>query len=100
MYSYGRYSYGLYSYGAEWQWSPEQSGWVYKMPRPDKRKPNFSRTVLATVMELAEGMEIEELEYRLTFTSPADDDWSEQLAKRRSTLLADRRAALKSAKER
>ncbi len=51
----------------EWEWSPKDSGWIYKMPRPDKSKPNFSRTVLATIMELAEGMEIQELEYRLTF---------------------------------
>jgi hypothetical protein len=37
------------------------------MPRPDKSNPNFSGTVLATIMEAAEGMAIQELEYRPTF---------------------------------
>jgi hypothetical protein len=41
---------------AEWEWSVERSGWIYKMPRPDKSTANFSRTVLATIMELAEGV--------------------------------------------
>jgi hypothetical protein len=50
----------------EWEWSPKDSGWIYKMPRPDKSNANFSRTVLATIMEAAEGMEIQELEYHLT----------------------------------
>lgn len=77
----------------EWEWSPECSGWIYKMPRPDKKKPNFSRTVLSTIMELAEGMDIEELEYRLTFARPEDDDWAEALATRRKALLAERKSA-------
>jgi len=75
----------------EWEWSPECSGWVYKMPRPDKDRPNFSRTVLNTLMELAEGMDIEELEYRLSFSKPEDDNWVEALAARRRALLAERR---------
>ena len=63
----------------EWEWSPECSGWIYKMPRPDKKKSNFSRTVLATIMELAEGMDIEELEYRLSCARPQDDNWAVHL---------------------
>jgi len=39
----------------EWEYCAEQGAWIYKMPRPDKKKPNFSRTVLATIMEIAEG---------------------------------------------
>jgi mRNA guanylyltransferase len=78
----------------EWEWSPECSGWVYKMPRPDKDRPNFSRTVLNTLMELAEGMDIEELEYRLSFSNPEDDDWVEALATRRKALLAERRRSV------
>ena len=37
-------------------------------PRPDKKKSNFSRTVLATIMELAEGMDIEELQAEIIRT--------------------------------
>jgi hypothetical protein len=47
-------------------------------------------------MELAEGMDIEELEYRLTFTNPQDDDWDEALKNSRKALLDSRRAAMSS----
>jgi len=77
----------------EWEWNPARSGWVYKMPRPDKNRSNFSRTVLSTIMELAEGMDIEELEYRLTFSRPEEDDWDEAIARRRTALLAERKSA-------
>eukprot|EP00960_Hanusia_phi_P072894 767895-Hanusia_phi.AAC.14 len=107
----------------EWEYCAEQGAWIYKMPRweslrggsraagaggfradmllhrPDKKKPNFSRTVLATIMEIAEGvrpwrelrlpssspsvqMDIEELEYRLSFRNPEDDDWTYQVTPR------------------
>jgi hypothetical protein len=84
----------MHSLITEWEWSPECSGWVYKMPRPDKDRPNFSRTVLNTLMELAEGMDVEELEYRLSFSNPEDDDWAEALAASRKALLADRRRSV------
>ncbi|EKX46661.1 hypothetical protein GUITHDRAFT_107444 [Guillardia theta CCMP2712] len=74
----------------EWEYCADQGAWIYKMPRPDKKKPNFSRTVLATIMEIAEGMDIEELEYRLTFRNPEEDDWTYQIDKKRKEILATR----------
>lgn len=79
----------------EWEYSPEVGAWKYKMPRPDKKRSNFARTVLSTIMEIAEAMEIEELQYRLTFKSPEDDDWEEVMKKKRAEVLAQRRGKVR-----
>lgn len=52
--------------------------WSYKMVRTDKNQPNFFTTVFSTLEELAEGIEEEELQYRLMVNHPARDDWAKQ----------------------
>lgn len=39
-------------------------------------------------------MDIEELEYRLTFSNPELDDWTEALAQRRKALLTERKRSV------
>ena len=73
------------------EYSPAESAWVYKMPRPDKKTSNFARTVLSTMMELAEAMDVEEVEYRLSFARPEDDDWEAQAKARRVEMVRARK---------
>lgn len=80
----------LKSMVGEFEFSPEEGLWLYKLPRPDKKKANYSRTVLSTLMELAEGMEIEEVVYRLSFSGGKGDDWEQALAGMRENLLKTR----------
>lgn len=58
--------------------SPETGFWTYKKLRPDKDKPNFYTTVFNTMLELAEAVDEEELQYRVTADHPAKDDWIKQ----------------------
>jgi len=103
----------------EFEFSPEEGLWLYKMPRPDKKKANYSRTVLSTLMELAEGMDVEEVNrqpkfdespefwipyhddscilnliqqvvYRLSFKDGKGDDWETALKSMREKLVKDR----------
>lgn len=52
--------------------------WVYMGLRPDKDRPNFINTVIATMVEVAEGLSEEELKYRMLADAPASDDWATQ----------------------
>mmetsp|Transcript_33805 Transcript_33805/g.69815 ORF Transcript_33805/g.69815 Transcript_33805/m.69815 type:complete len:681 (-) Transcript_33805:485-2527(-) len=81
----------------EWEFCPEMGVWRYKMPRPDKKRSNFARTVLSTIMEIAEAMEVEELQYRLTFKRAEDDDWDEVMQRKRAEVLQQRRQRRSSA---
>ncbi|KAJ1481962.1 hypothetical protein T484DRAFT_2691649 [Baffinella frigidus] len=80
----------------EWEYSPSEGAWVYKMPRPDKKKSNFARTVLSTMMELAEAMDVEEVEYRLSFSNPEEDNWEVANKAKRTEMVAARRRGAKA----
>eukprot|EP00961_Rhodomonas_salina_P028571 385343-Rhodomonas_salina.1 len=51
--------------------SAEVGAWKYKMPRPDKKRSNFARTVLSTIMEIAEAVRPPSC---LLYTSPSPRD--------------------------
>ncbi|KAG5188928.1 hypothetical protein JKP88DRAFT_353262 [Tribonema minus] len=55
--------------------------WVYLGRRPDKDRPNFVTTVMATLVELAEGIGEEELVYRMAVGDAAEDEWDKQSRK-------------------
>jgi mRNA capping enzyme, C-terminal domain len=66
----------------------EGSGlWVYMGLRPDKDRPNFITTVMSTLVELAEGISQEELQYRMGVTDPAEDEWSKHFGKMQKQLV-------------
>jgi len=75
----------------EFEFSPDEGAWLYKLPRPDKKRANYSRTILSTLMELAEGMEIEELTYKLSFKGHETNDWDAAMKVKRQELLASRK---------
>lgn len=74
---------------------PSTGEWFYKGIRPDKDRPNALRTVLSTLIELAENVSVEELEWRMleAFSSSqmtgagAGGGWAEELQKAESSLL-------------
>jgi hypothetical protein len=76
---------------AELGFSPETGFWTYKMLRTDKSGPNFFTTVCSTMLELAEGISEEELQYRMMVDHPAKDDWARQLAAMRKAAVDWRR---------
>ena len=61
--------------------------WFYKCLREDKDRPNHINTVTQTLIELAENMSAEELEYRMLADSAAADQWDTQIAKMHRSLL-------------
>lgn len=79
---------------AELGFSIEAGYWTYKMLRPDKTDPNYFTTVCTTMLELAEGIEEEELQYRMMVAHPAQDDWAQQVGKMRKAAVVWRRGEL------
>ncbi|CAN0403980.1 unnamed protein product, partial [Discosporangium mesarthrocarpum] len=63
---------------AEVALDPGSGLWVYMGMRPDKDRPNFVTTVMATIVEVAEGLSEEELKYRMLVNKPSEDDWAGQ----------------------
>lgn len=63
---------------AEVALDPDSGLWTYMGLRPDKDRPNFIRTVISTMVEVAEGLSEEELKYRMLSETPASDDWARQ----------------------
>jgi hypothetical protein len=66
---------------AEVALDPVTGMWVYMNLRPDKNKPNFISTVMTTLLELAEGITEQELQFRMMAQDPSQDDWSRHFAK-------------------
>jgi len=83
---------------------PATGTWFYKNLRPDKDRANDLKTVLATLLELAENVGAEELEARLLGCSAAA--WDDARRAHAATLVdaqrrraADQRAAAKTSKK-
>jgi hypothetical protein len=82
---------------------PATGSWFYKNLRPDKDRPNELKTVLATLLELAENVGPEELEARLLGGSGAAWDDARRahaaaLVQAQRRRAADQRAAKKPKK--
>ena len=60
--------------------------WRYKLIRSDKKEPNAIATTMGVLMELAESIPIEELEYCFG-TNEVLTDFSRQLSKMKRQLL-------------
>jgi len=56
--------------------------WRYYAARADKNKANYITTVFDTMENIAEGITLEELKYRLPL-KPSTDDWEARLARAR-----------------
>lgn len=72
---------------AEVAYCPQFGLWTYFHMRPDKTTPNFINTALSILMEQAEAISIEELEYRLLARNEAENDFSKQMAKMTAKAL-------------
>ncbi|KAI9907984.1 hypothetical protein PsorP6_004724 [Peronosclerospora sorghi] len=63
----------------------EKGLWNFKCARPDKDGANYIRTVLGSLVNMAEGISEEELQYRLT--NPNGQDWNMHMKCSRRSLL-------------
>lgn len=70
----------------------ESGLWLYLGLRRDKDKANYITTIMSTLVEVAEGVCEQELEYRVGAASPREDDWTKQLTKMKSKLMVWNRA--------
>lgn len=69
------------------------------MLRPDKTDPNYFTTVCTTMLELAEGMEEEEIQYRMMVGEAAEDDWGGQVGRMRRAAVGWRRREVEGRKK-
>ena len=53
----------------------------------DKTDPNYIDTVIGVFMEQAEGINVEELQYRMLMKAESVDDWHAQITKMKLKLL-------------
>ena len=60
--------------------------WVYCSLRPDKDRPNFVGTVLATLQEIGGGIGVAELQFRLS-GGPGADDWQYHVSRMEDQIL-------------
>jgi hypothetical protein len=74
-------------------YNPALGKWRYLHSRPDKAQPNSVYIVMAVLMEQAEGISLEELEYTLLANSSSELDYAEQLQKLSEQLIKSRRAS-------
>mmetsp|Transcript_15266 Transcript_15266/g.45238 ORF Transcript_15266/g.45238 Transcript_15266/m.45238 type:complete len:150 (-) Transcript_15266:53-502(-) len=74
-------------------------GWYFKCLRPDKDRANHLNTVVQTLLELAENITSEELEYRLLARSAMEDDWEYQKSKMAQSALDHQRRKIKQQQE-
>ena len=72
----------------EFGFTSETGLWNYKCHRPDKDRANYIRTVLGSLLNIAEAISEEELQYRIISDGP--DDWNEQAKRMRRGLLHHR----------
>ena len=63
---------------AEVALSPGSGLWVYMGLRTDKDSSNFIGVVMSTMLEVAEGLDEDELKYRMAATDHSSDDWDVQ----------------------
>lgn len=68
----------------EYGFDIESGLWKYKLNRPDKDRANYITTVLGSLMNMAESISEEELQYRMT---AEQDDWNEQSKQMRRRIL-------------
>jgi hypothetical protein len=61
--------------------------WGYLHLRKDKTEPNYIDTVIGVFMEQAEGISVEELQYRIASKNEGDDDYHGQINKMKLKLL-------------
>lgn len=64
----------------------ESGLWNYKCHRPDKDNANYVATVLGSLLNIAEAISEEELQYRLMHSSP-QSDWNDQTKRMRRGIL-------------
>lgn len=72
---------------AEMCFTPANGVWTYHHLRADKMYPNSIETSLAVIMEQAESITVEELEYTLIARNEAENDFMEQLNKMKDKAL-------------
>jgi hypothetical protein len=77
---------------AEVAYCPQVGLWTYFHMRPDKSSPNHINTALSILMEQAEAISIEELEYCLLARNETENDFSKQLAKMTTKALEFQRS--------
>lgn len=69
----------------EFGFNADKGFWNYKCARPDKDVANYIRTVLGSLVNMAEAISEEELQYRLT--NPNSEQWNNHMKKMRRSLL-------------
>ncbi|KAJ0398619.1 hypothetical protein P43SY_007477 [Pythium insidiosum] len=69
----------------EFGFNADRGMWNYKCARPDKDCANYIRTVLGSLMNMAESISEEELQYRLT--SSHGEQWNHEMKRMRRSLL-------------
>ena len=77
---------------AELGFDPTTGEWYYHTMRPDKTAPNHISTVLGTLLELAESLCTQELQFRLSVPPGVTDTWSKQTRKMQQQLLQHQRS--------
>jgi mRNA guanylyltransferase len=60
---------------AELTFQTDTGKWAYVQLRTDKGLPNYFHTVVATIMEMAEGVNEDELQYRMLCANSNEDEW-------------------------
>ncbi|KDO28096.1 hypothetical protein SPRG_20256 [Saprolegnia parasitica CBS 223.65] len=68
----------------EFAFNADVGYWQFKMARPDKDTPNYIRTVLSSLINMAEAISEEELQCRIL----VGDEWSSQMRAKRKQLFA------------
>jgi hypothetical protein len=77
---------------AEVAYNPSHGVWVYFHLREDKTQPNYVNTVLGVLMEQAEAISIDELEYRLLARNESENDYTSQVDKMTAKLMEFQRS--------
>ena len=80
---------------AEVSYDTSVGAWIYSHLRKDKVDPNFVDTVMSNLVEQAESISIEELEYRILARNESENDFQQQLAKMKKTALEFQRKRTK-----
>ena len=73
---------------AEVSYDTSVGSWVYSHLRKDKVDPNFIDVVMSVLVEQAESISIEELEYRLLARDESENDFQQQLGKMKKKALS------------
>lgn len=76
---------------AEMMYDPSVGMWTYSHLRKDKTRANRIDTAISVLMEQAESVSVEELQYRLMARSEAEDDYLEQMRSMKARALEAQR---------